>query len=104
MIGYNLIRYYRDRYVRKPKDKVSKVLNDIIFYSCIFINVELFIVAYYIGLNYFLVVFVIIKKDNVFIKSNIVIVGNGIFSHTNKVIKTISNKRVFFTIFTDYFF
>ena len=59
MIGYNLIRYYRDRYVRKPKDKVSKVLNDIIFYSCIFINVELFIVAYYIGLNYFLVVFAI---------------------------------------------
>jgi len=59
MIGYTLIRYYRDRYIRKPKDKVSKVLNDIIFFSCIFINVELFIISYYLGFNYFIVVFAI---------------------------------------------
>ncbi len=58
-LGYSLMRYFRYRFLSKRKDKISNILHDIIFYSSIFINVLLFILAYYFGIEIFLAIFAI---------------------------------------------
>ena len=58
MLGYNLIKYFRRRYMCKY-DNTKKILNDVIFFTSVFINVELFVVSYYLGFKYFVVVFII---------------------------------------------
>ena len=58
MLGYNLIKYFKRRYMYKY-DNTKKILNDVIFFTSVFINVELFVVSYYLGFKYFVVVFII---------------------------------------------
>ncbi len=57
-IGYNLMTYYNNRYVKKNKKDVN-IVNDIMFFCSMFINVELFIIAYYFGFKIFFMVFAI---------------------------------------------
>ena len=58
-IGYNLMKYYKNRFITKKKNKTTNLVNDIMFFCSVFINVELFIIAYYFGFNIFLMVFLV---------------------------------------------
>ncbi len=97
-LGYGLIKYYRNRYIKRNNDKMSNILNDFMFFACVFINVELFIVAYYFSLKDFLMVFAI---EMVSIISAVITEGNAIkekrkeayLAHLEEKRKRKANKR-----------